>query len=230
MRTTRFLFLRSVFFVTILAITSCNKDNSPNPPDPKKEAFELPYENSNLKMELIPSAIPGSSSVTDIHFFNESTGILITYDGKIFKTANRGVTWSLQYSNESNRAPLNQILFIDDKVGYVVGGDDNSYSDHTSGGMILKTSDGGDTWTNVFHVTGSIKCNSIAIDNENTLFVIGNANTHKSDKIFKSIDGGITWITSDYKDFKLSKIAFTGKLWLLYRWRISRDWKNLQEC
>ena len=211
MKTICYSFLRSILFVTVLTITSCNKDYFPNPPDPGKEAFELPFENSNLKMELISSSIPGSSRVTDIHFFNESTGVLITYDGKIIKTSNRGVTWSIQYSNASNAAPLNQILFIDDKVGYVVGGDENSYSDHTSGGMILKTSDGGDTWTNVFQVTGSIKCNSIAKNNENTLFVIGNANTHKSDKIFKSMDGGITWITSDYKDFKLSKIAFADK-------------------
>ncbi len=211
MKTTLFSFIFSVFFAFVFAITGCSKNDLSNPAVPEKEASELPFENDKLKMELISTSIPGGSSVNDMHFFNETTGIIITYNGKIYKTSDSGVTWSVKYENKSNNQPLLQILFLDQKAGFAVGGDEYNYPGHTAGGVILKTSDGGDTWANVFQTDGSIKCNSIAKDNNNNLYVIGNANTQKSDKIFKSNDGGITWITTEYKDFKLSKIAFTGK-------------------
>ncbi len=194
-----------------LATVGCKKTEIVDPDkNPEEEPFELPYGNSLLSMEFVSSAIPGGSSVRDMHFFNESTGVVITYDGRIYKTADKGVSWSLCYSNTSNSQPLVQILFINQDIGYVVGGDYFSGQDFASGGVILKTIDGGDTWISVFQIAGLINCNSIAANNNGSLFVIGKSAYGKSDKLFKSSDGGIKWETFDYANFQLSKITFTG--------------------
>jgi photosystem II stability/assembly factor-like uncharacterized protein len=207
MKAIRFSILLSFLLIAVFATTGCKKYTPPDSPDSTNKSFELPFENNTLKMELFSSSIP--DHVEDMHFFNDSIGLFITYGGNIFKTFDNGDSWSLKYSNPSNKLPLLQILFIDQNVGYVVGGTEYNSPDRTSGGIILKTADGGDTWANVFQISGSIQCNSIAANINGCLFVIGRSDPHKSDKIFKSSDGGINWITLDYNDFQLSKMIFS---------------------
>jgi photosystem II stability/assembly factor-like uncharacterized protein len=225
MKTTKFSLFLSFLFITLLAVTSCKKEDSADSaialkpdtttvfsPDFPEIAFELPFENSNLKMEIISSTIPGGSSnavsVTDMHFFNESTGLIITYTGRVYKTSDKGLTWSLRYSNPGNQQPLNQILFIDQNLGYIVGGEDSSAPGRASGGVILKTTDGGETWTSVFQITGLIQCNSIAANTNGDIYVTATSFSYDKDKIFRSIDGGITWSTLNYDNFQLSHIIF----------------------
>ncbi len=198
--------LLSILFLAVFATISCLD----NIYDSTTEFFELPFENNNLKMESISSAIPEGGG--DLHFFNETTGVIITYYGEIFKTWDSGQTWSLQYSNPTNKLPLHQILFIDQNIGYVVGGDySNSMPDRPSGGVILKTMDGGESWTKVFEISGLIECSSITANNNGNLFVIGKSNPlEKKDKIFKSVDGGINWDTIDCSNLRLVKIISGG--------------------
>lgn len=205
--------------MVVFAITACRKINIIDSSfDYNAKIVDLPFENSNLKMEIISKAIPGGLSIPlralDMHFFNETTGVIITYSGEIYKTSDTGLNWSLEYSNPTNKLPLIQILFINHDTGYVVGGDNTLYKPENlefrkSGGLILKTTDGGDSWTTVFQISGLIECSSIAANYSGNLFVIGKSNhLEKKDKIFRSNDGGINWDTIDWSNKRIVNLTF----------------------
>lgn len=70
-------------------------------------------------MELVSSTVP---IARDMYFFNENTGVISTYDGKIYKSIDEGKTWILKFTDTAPYRPLTTILFVDEKVGYVAGG------------------------------------------------------------------------------------------------------------
>lgn len=78
---------------------------------------------------------------TAIHFFDYNNGYVLTYYGKIYKTANAGVTWTL-VRNSATLQNRDELKFINPYVGYAVGAD-----------SILKTTDGGNTWTNIHGIS-----------------------------------------------------------------------------
>lgn len=77
----------------------------------------------------------------DIEFINNDVGYIISKGkpAKIFKTSNKGISWSEIYTEEGNSEFYN-INFVDNNNGYIVGGKEGS------GGIILKTTNGGLSW------------------------------------------------------------------------------------
>lgn len=186
--------------VAILSMTGCKKD------DPIPTGNTLPFENDNIRMELVTSSAP--SYIRDIHFFSASKGIAVTYDGKIYKTGNNGITWTLQYANPTPDQPLFQIYFIDSNVGYVVGGSNSCGGTGCipPGGLILKTTDEGNSWTNVLQLN-SVEFVSISSNSSGDLFAISNGT---KGRISKSTNAGIDWTTIDSTTFHLNKIIFNN--------------------
>jgi photosystem II stability/assembly factor-like uncharacterized protein len=197
----RVIFISLIFF---LATASCIKEN----PNPAKTGETLPFENESIKLEVISSTVP--ANVRGIHFFTPATGIAITYDGKIYKSIDNGITWSLQYSNPVPDQPFYQVIFTDSNTGYIVGGSNSCGGTGCipSGGVILKTTDGGNNWTNIFRKS-RVTFVSIASNSSGDLFAISNGT---KGRIHKSINGGINWITIDSTDFNLDKITFSNNL------------------
>ena len=155
--------MKHLFYISLIGlflITSCKKD------DIITNGATLPFENNNIKIELVTPAAP--SSIRDIFFFNASTGFAVSYDGKIYKTTNNGVAWDLKYTNPTTNQPFFQILFTDANVGYIVGGSNSCGGTGCvpPGGLILKTTVGGDNWTKIFQSSSleefvSISSNSL---------------------------------------------------------------------
>jgi photosystem II stability/assembly factor-like uncharacterized protein len=86
----------------------------------------------------------------DIYFVNENIGFVVGYNGNIFKTTDAGTTWRKQ--NSGTILHLHSVYFIDENVGFVSG---NAMSecldaDCGKGSVLLKTINGGDTWTKTF--------------------------------------------------------------------------------
>lgn len=137
-----------LFFATTMII-SCYKDNQL----PHQTAETLPFENENIRLEVISSTL--LDYITGFHFFNASTGVAVSYEAKIFKTTDKGVTWITQYSNPIPNQPFSDIFFTDANVGYVVGGSTSCVEPWCvpSGGVILKTIDGGESWTRVLQMS-----------------------------------------------------------------------------
>lgn len=182
--------------ISVLTVTSCKKD------PPILKGNTLPFENNNIKLELISSSMP--SSIRYIYFFDVSKGVALTYRGEIYMTTDKGVTWTLQYTHPTSTQSFFQIFFTTSNIGYAVGGS-NGCSGYpcTPPGyyLILKTIDGGSNWTQVFSNAKGVTC--IAPNSSGDLYAILNG-------ISKSTNGGLTWATVDSTIFAWDKLVFNN--------------------
>lgn len=188
-----------ILLIGLLLTTGCKKD------EVIPTGATLPFENNNIKIELF--ANPAPSSIRDIFFFNASTGFAVSYDGKIYKTTNNGVTWDLKYTNPTTNQPFFQILFTDANVGFVVGGSNSCGGTGCvpPGGLILKTTDGGNNWTKILQASSFEEFVSISSNSSGDLFAISNGT---KGRIYKSTNAGLNWTTIDSLNFNLQKIFF----------------------
>jgi len=204
--------LLSLIFLFIFTV-GCKKDPI--------DKTDFPYENSYIKLEIASPLINFNSSIVDMKFFDEWNGILITYHGQIWSTINKGNSWVLNYSAPYQNEYFHQVLFVDKNTGYVVGswGSGSGLGYKPPGGFVLKTTDGGKTWTNILEVKGQVKFYSIAKNNTGNLFLLQYGHTSGSvvlTKILKSNDGGINWTTSTSLNYPLVKITFSDNFGFCY--------------
>ena len=78
----------------------------------------LPIDNQVIKMEVISNTVP--KDISNIHFFNASTGIAITFYSQIFKTEDAGKTWTEIQLNDLY--PIYCTHFYTLRSGYAVSG------------------------------------------------------------------------------------------------------------
>lgn len=91
---------------------------------------------------------------------------------------NAWAQWMVMNSTTVN--DLHDVAFLNEAYGIAVG----------DGGTILKTLDGGITWTNL-NFSGINNFNSVALKGTDTIFVAGTGTL--SPTVYRSGDGGITW-------------------------------------
>lgn len=141
--------------------------------------------------------IPNLTGVTDIIFIDNSTGFIATrfmvssgnYKYTILRTEDFGDNWVEVYSDQMsnvtglNHRVINDIYFVDNNIGYAVGGD----------GTFLKTIDSGLNWTS---------SNINAVDDLSTVHFINEdvGYTNMNRGISKTIDGGLTWEAQTLSD------------------------------
>ena len=112
------------------------------------------------------------------YFINADTGFVVTAAGLFANTVDGGQTWQQKSENLSSLTSGNsysQIQFLDANTGFYPG-----YSG------ILKTTDGGTSWTNIFPVTNSSFNIIKFIDSQTGYYMTAGA-------IYKTSDGGETW-------------------------------------
>lgn len=122
----------------------------------------------------------------------------------IIKSTDSGNTW--QYINMSVYATnLVEILFVTETLGYVSGTD-------SQGGVILKTTNGGTTWTKIY---GSNIPNEyvwkMQILDGNKFFCSIESVAPNTGKLLKSLDGGVTWQTKDFPDVDVQAVGFVSE-------------------
>ena len=150
----------------------------------------------------------------DVYFMDDQNGLVVGNGGLMLKTSDGGKTWEKMEVDmrppgagqrpgggggppgggfgRGGPAPLYNIYFIDENVGFITGGR----------GTILKTEDGGKTWARKMARSdtpgrggrpGGIRANLMGIQmiSETTGFIAGSENT-----ILKTTDGGETWVGS----------------------------------
>jgi|GEM_PF-2583416 len=117
----------------------------------------------------------GSVSLNALTTLNSSTVIAVGWDGLIIRY--NGTDWSPIPSGTVNS--LSGVSFGDEMTGYAVGQD----------GIILKSTDGGLTWTNIRSQRGPWLSNVNALDPSNVATVSENG------ELLHSSDGGNNWTT-----------------------------------
>ena len=194
--------MKKVFYAGLLllaGLSGCQEAPAPGPADER-----ILLENRDLSLEVVSAAVP--NFVQALHFRDALAGVAATGDGKIYQTADVGATWSLRYTNPSANQPWRQILFTSAAVGYVVGGSVGCTGPACDDprGRIVKTTDGGATWTSILPVRDG-EVTSIAANSVGELFVVING---VSGQILKSPDAGASWVPVASLPFQLTKIAF----------------------
>ena len=123
--------------------------------------------------------------MTSVYFPTQDVGFVVGEANSIYKTTNAGADWVDISIN--NSYTLESVFFKDSNTGFAAG---NDYD----GSMIMKTTDGGNTWDYVW--TNNDNSNgyylkSIRFINDNIGYV--SAGHGHNVGVLKTTDGGLTW-------------------------------------
>lgn len=168
--------LLPLLFLT-LVLVSCKK--------PADDTHSEPCLETTILHTATPEVLQG------VFFLNEAEGYVSGRNGGIYKTTDAGNTWVGQ--NSGVYLPVYDLFFLDAQKGFAVGG--WGFCTGTGctppGGFILRTLDGGQTWTNVYTPSEKTEIQSVYFVNALLGFCAG------GNIILKTTDGGQTW--SEYK-------------------------------
>lgn len=86
----------------------------------------------------------------DIFFVDPDIGFIVGYNGEIYKTKDSGENW--EKKNSGTTLHLHSVCFINEDVGFASGVAMSGCldADCDKGCVLLKTTDGGETWTKTF--------------------------------------------------------------------------------
>lgn len=121
----------------------------------------------------------------------------------MIKSVDSGATW--EYIDMSAYAvALVEVLFVDENEGFVSGQSE-------TGGVVLKTMDGGLTWTEIFNsnIPGEYVWKlQILASNPNVMFGSIETAAPNSGKLIKSDDAGQSWVSRDFPDPDVQAVGF----------------------
>ncbi len=150
-----------------------------------------------------PPAICGLDAVGSTTVFGCGAYFSPAY---IIKSVDSGETW--QYIDMSSYAnALVEISFLNENIGYVSG-------KNAQGGVVLKTTDGGMTWTEVFNtnIAGEYVWKlQLLSANNNVIFGSVETEMPNSGKLIKSLDAGLTWTSKDFPDINVQAVGFLSE-------------------
>lgn len=119
-----------------------------------------------------------------MYFLNKDTGFISDFNGRIFRTTNGAMSWTvvsaISNSFQNFYPGTGKFQFVNDSIGFVANG---NY------GSVMKTVDGGSTWTGIYLPSGNAWAMSLFMFNKDTGMVVS-----ENGKIWKTINGGTNWI------------------------------------
>ena len=171
---------------TILIFFSCNKEpiNSEENTSVSIDGWEITK--SGYDIDINPR---------DIFFINQNIGFVVGYRGDIYKTTDSVQTWGKK--NSGTTLHLHSVFFLDENVGYVssqaMGGCLDADCD--KGSVLLKTTNGGETWTKTFFPDYTRILSLKFFDALNGIAIIHKPDVPNSrdEHVAITSDGGINW-------------------------------------
>lgn len=116
-------------------------------------------------------------------------------NGRIFRTDDKGATWNVVYAEPGLNSYVSALTQVPTDPSVILAG--------TSAGTLVRSIDGGDTWSNIGQtITGKIA--SFKHDSTKQSFVYLLANG----KLYHSYDGGLTWENwEEVKDQEIKNLS-----------------------
>jgi photosystem II stability/assembly factor-like uncharacterized protein len=140
---------------------------------------------------------PTVNNLIDAHFISDNEGWVVGYGGTILYTADGGVNWELQHSQDGES--LWSIFFIDDQEGWACGWSE-----------IYHTGDGGQNWEQQAHPSCLGDLTDVYFINPDTGWIVG---TYKI--VLKTTDGGKNWtkiMNNIYQEGCFKRVEFYDHL------------------
>lgn len=152
-------------------------------------------------LETIPAAICGIDCVGTSTVY--ACGSYFSMTPYILKSVDSGENW--QYINMGAYAEgLVELLFVDENLGYASG-------KAATGGTILKTTDGGVTWTEIYNtgLAGEYVWKlQILGSNPNCIFGSVESIPETPGKLIRSLDNGISWVSHNVPETDIQAVGF----------------------
>jgi len=126
---------------------------------------------------------PTSKSLNSLSFLDSLNGWVTGDSGLIIHTSNGGLDWETQYSNDSLNVV--SVFFLNDELGWAAASS-QFYAPY--GTYIMKTTNGGITWTSEFLRIGEAYVNSLYFLDSLIGFAVGYPQV-----FHRTTDGGLTW-------------------------------------
>jgi photosystem II stability/assembly factor-like uncharacterized protein len=126
-------------------------------------------------LSWIEQEAPEKVRMLSVDFFNETLGLMVGENGKIFRTTNGGAAW--QVLNIGSNIKLNKVKFLNQTRVYIVG--DN--------GEVFRSTNSGQTWTKQ-SVGTAADLKSLYFFNSDTGYV-----TTSNGEIIRTFNGGNNW-------------------------------------
>ena len=124
--------------------------------------------NGGTSWTSVPFSV--NSNITGICFANAFTGWAVGSNGVIVYSGDGGTNWSQQTSPTTRL--LAKVWFINAQTGWACGG----WQDGTTY-LVIKTTNGGQSWTDQSFSSGAYSCESIFFINDQTGWIGGRDNT-----------------------------------------------------
>jgi photosystem II stability/assembly factor-like uncharacterized protein len=161
----------------------------------------------NLKFTRLAT---GTSAISGIQFFSDKNGFLWTIYGEVYKTIDGALSWKRINSTSTT---LGGLTFLNEKVGIGFSESPNN----TGKNLLVKTTDGGETWKPIYEIPSKTSCSNGVIDEQNRiLFFINNAsitpqNTKRETFLLYSENDGLSWKMDKYDSLNIFQISFSDK-------------------
>ncbi len=154
--------------------------------------------NFNPEANSIPGLPPSpydemqlDSRLNDVFFLNPKQGWAVGDHGVVWSTLDGGKKWSQQSTPID--CPLHSIHFVNENVGFVVGGFQHSFATRGGGrGVILTTSDGGKKWT-LFPAVDLPILHKVRMLDPMRAWIAGESSELYPSGILRTEDGGRHW-------------------------------------
>lgn len=159
------------------------------------------------------------AELCDVCFIDPDRGWAVGDRGAIWHTEDGGRHWQLQASTVTCR--LESVWFLDDRVGWVVGGWTHPYT-HKTSGLVLHTRDGGKRWESVPRLSLPAlrrvrffdPRHGWAAGGASELYPAGVLTTSDGGLSWSSIPAGMTapWLSGDFFDTRTGIVAGGGAM------------------
>jgi photosystem II stability/assembly factor-like uncharacterized protein len=137
--------------------------------------------------------LPGGLGM--IWFVDADRGWIAGNQTTIMHTVDGGASWVVQFGGHPtgmNGPRISQMQFVDAERGWAVGYDRFGHQFDHNDGMLLRTTDGGATWTSS-SVGPSSGLSALSFVDEDVGWVVGSSGPDNVNNVFATKDGGITW-------------------------------------
>ncbi|HEX2869008.1 MAG TPA: YCF48-related protein [Ignavibacteriales bacterium] len=148
------------------------------------------------------------SSLYDVSFVGKKNVFMVGDQGVFIKSSDGGLSWKYQNLSEKYKNEKYQyfysLSFKDSLTGWIVGG--NGTINDSWGGHILKTTDGGENWTEINPDTSYGQLLRVRFFDKNNGFIMG-----QSGLLFKTTDAGQSWNPLRKEAITIRSVSFADE-------------------